>query len=538
MRRPSHALVFAIFLGAMNWSIPTGIATSAASSPTTSSPATSDPGMFVFISDLHFAIGKQQDGSTSPLEDFRWSRALEGFLDAISREGQDRVTLVIAGDLLELWQHPAVPCLGNGPDLGCSTVEMDSIADTAIKSHSDDLAALGRFADRGNNQLVLIPGNHDAAILIPSVWQKLQAKIAAKKHPAILATTGIWSSGDGQIVAEHGHQIGEDPNQYKTWPNILSPDGQHLIRNWGEYWVQEQFNHAEPNYPLVDNLIPQSAGLRYYMADRGISGSAADIAKFFYFNIIETSFSQKISLGAPTNSGTNTLGSATNNPWDLDDARNRLGYKLLAYSLPANDILRKKLLAPPDSSWAGMQGSLNQAAKELPNERVAAICGYLASTEGLQVGEEDRCKSSALGAAIVESALLDETQVLTTHLNKRFANYPKMTMFIYGHTHQMQNLGVIDGVFVFNTGAFQRLVDDNMFRYMANLRSLTPGQALNRIPLEELPACYSAVVVKYVGNSPRGTLRNWKMSESDASGTFVGECDPACARISNTCTAN
>ena len=90
-----------------------------------------------------------------------------------------------------------------------------------------------------------------------------------------------------------------------------------------------------------------------------------------------------------------------------------------------------------------MQSSLSRAAKNLPPERVQAICSYLESAKGLPA--EDQCKA-ALGAAIVESALLDQGQVLTRHLNERFANYPKMTMFIYGHTHQMQNLGSINGV--------------------------------------------------------------------------------------------
>jgi hypothetical protein len=61
-----------------------------------------------------------------------------------------------------------------------------------------------------------------------------------------------------------------------------------------------------------------------------------------------------------------------------------------------------------------MQSSLSEAAKNLPPERVQAICSYLESAKGLPA--EDQCKA-ALGAAIVESALLDQGQVLTRHLN-------------------------------------------------------------------------------------------------------------------------
>src|SRR5690349_11791392 len=55
----------------------------AASSPPASfaSPPPSDgPRMTVFISDLHFGLGKKPDGHWSPKEDFRWPGALKGFL--------------------------------------------------------------------------------------------------------------------------------------------------------------------------------------------------------------------------------------------------------------------------------------------------------------------------------------------------------------------------------------------------------------------------------------------------------------------------
>lgn len=71
------------------------------------------PRYTAFISDLHFGIGRKADGSWDPKEDFRWPRALEGFLERISEEGHERVDLVIAGDLLELWQPPPeIKCKG------------------------------------------------------------------------------------------------------------------------------------------------------------------------------------------------------------------------------------------------------------------------------------------------------------------------------------------------------------------------------------------------------------------------------------------
>src|SRR5262249_50689760 len=69
-------------------------------------PVSAEPRMIVFISDLHFGLGRRSDGSWSPKEDFRWPGALKGFLDEMGRRGNDRVDLVIVGDFLELWQPP------------------------------------------------------------------------------------------------------------------------------------------------------------------------------------------------------------------------------------------------------------------------------------------------------------------------------------------------------------------------------------------------------------------------------------------------
>jgi len=54
-------------------------------------PASVGPRMTVFISDLHFGLGKRPDGSWSHKEDFRWSGALKGFLDEMGRRGNDHV---------------------------------------------------------------------------------------------------------------------------------------------------------------------------------------------------------------------------------------------------------------------------------------------------------------------------------------------------------------------------------------------------------------------------------------------------------------
>jgi hypothetical protein len=57
------------------------------------------------ISDHHMGLGRNAAGAWSPTEDFRWPKALKGFLDSLSQRGNHAVDLVVAGDLFELWQR-------------------------------------------------------------------------------------------------------------------------------------------------------------------------------------------------------------------------------------------------------------------------------------------------------------------------------------------------------------------------------------------------------------------------------------------------
>jgi hypothetical protein len=78
---------------------------------------------------------------------------------------------------------------------------------------------------------------------------------------------------------------------------------------------------------------------------------------------------------------------------------------------------------------------------------------------------------------------------------------------IYGHTHALEKgwpLTIKQGmdVMVHNTGAFQRTIDEEGFLKRVRARNLVPHEALRAIKLEELPPCYSAVLVTYREGMP------------------------------------
>ena len=285
-------------------------------------PPAEGPRYRVFVSDLHFGVGRKADGAWHPTEDFRWPKALAGFLSEISRRGNDRTDLIIVGDMLEMWQPPAhIRCAGVSADLGCTIDEMAQLTALISEQHKVPLEALRDFAAKGDNRLHIIPGNHDSTLRYERVWRPIGDRLNAASGRVNLVLEGLWSSPDRVIVAEHGHQIGLDVNRYETWPRVVKNVDKvdYVIRPWGELFVQKLFNEQEETYPIIDNLSPESAGARYRAADRGLWGSASDIARLVMFNLMETSPKQKsASLGS---------GAVQRREWDLKVAR-KLGADL------------------------------------------------------------------------------------------------------------------------------------------------------------------------------------------------------------------
>jgi UDP-2,3-diacylglucosamine pyrophosphatase LpxH len=485
-------------------------------------PATA-PRYTAFISDLHFGVGKDAGGAWDPTEDFRWPRALDGFLNKISEDGGQRVDLVIVGDFLELWQPPAeIKCIGVGADLGCTIDEMSSLVRLVVTEHAADIGILRAFAERGENRLHIIVGNHDSTLRYESVWKPLGAALNADSGRINLLTEGIWVSGDGRIVAEHGHQIGQDVNKYATWPTISREvDGKdYIVRPWGELFVQRLFNSQERTYPIIDNLSPETAGARYRAADRGIWGSASDIAKLLTFNLLETSLRQKsVMLGKPPSGKVS---------WDTSIGR-KMGAMLFLYSLAPDDPFRLQL-QQDDADAAAIRSELTQLANDkmrLPDEEVQQLCDMIA------VNEKDHvCWDMQLGS-LAEHFLSSKSKVMARHLAARQVAFKLMRVFIYGHTHQFEEPWPVDlegtsvTISVANTGAFQRLIDEPGF--LKRLNGRTPEEALRTMSLDELPPCYTAVIVTPTasGQIPVPKIQAWYMPE-DGSGALTAPDDPRC----------
>lgn len=473
------------------------------------------------ISDLHAGLGQKPDRKWYPTEDFRWEVELKAFLDAVSARGNDRVDLLIAGDLLELWQPPSdIPCSGVSADLGCTVTEMRAITERVLEAHPMLTAALRHFAEHGQNRLHIIPGNHDSALLLTTVWEPLSHALGAEGGRVNLVTSGVWQSQDGHVVVEHGHQVGADVNRYDTWPDITRAVGSevYMVRPWGERFVQMLFNQQETVYPIIDNLSPEAAGARYRMADRGLWKSAGDLARFLKFNLVETSFHQK----------TRVLGNESAEEATPDEARGRaLGYKLFVAALAADDPFAQELIADNGES-AALRNELDVMLgdKALISEaEVLLLCDQAAQRR------KPVCVRPTVGY-VMQKLLVPRERVMREHLRKRLEAYPRMRTFIYGHTHQLEErwpvrVNDLVSVDVLNSGAFQRVVDEE--DYLASVRVkhfATPAEGLSKLDLDDLPPCYTAVLLPPARGAQPETIR-WHMPAGSI-GTFVTVGDARC----------
>jgi len=472
------------------------------------------PRVSILISDLHFGLGKTADGIWSPYEDFRWPDALAGFLQAISKEYGPSIDLVIVGDFIELWQTPTdIPCNRGSADAGCTVAELADLADRISLAHKRELAMLGDFSRQGDNRVYVLPGNHDAGLLVPEIWAQVSKRLAGPQNRVVLINSGIWQSADKRVIAEHGHQIGSDVNSYAKWPTVTTTgsDGtRFLVRPWGERFVQKLFNAEEEAYPVIDNLSPETAGARYRMQDRGWVGTVADTARFVAFNIFETSLIQKADILGDPDSAADTFDR---------NAAERAGHKLFLLPLPAGDPLRD-LIEGDDSEQVAMRKELDALSRKLSNDELLMLCRNAA-----RHSKTNPCTTSL--SAMTTTALVPQESIFRSHLETRQQQLGGFDIFVYGHTHLWERpwkVANVDGkvktVTVVNTGAFQRLIDDKRFLAIARQQNFTPSQALRQLAPEDLPPCYSMVVVDHGAANVLARLRLWQMPEGAARGVF------------------
>ena len=490
-------------------------------------PAPGSSRQIVFVSDMHLGPGRDANGHWYKIEDFRWDDEFAKFLDRIDADGGGKTDLVLLGDSAELWQSIADDCIYPNKNLSCSEADAMTRLQRILTAHGGTLANLGSFADRGDNRVFVVPGNHVAALLFPRTSAALLAAIGSRKPGRVVfQSDGRWMSPDRLILAEHGHQIGKEVNRFDGWPApfIEERGVRYLQRVWGEQFVQKYYNAYEIEYPIIDNILSEGVGIRYAMKEKGTLKSAGSIAQFVGFLVTKMSWAQFGGLlgedGKPTE-------------WDVAAERNK-GAQFFLDSLPPDDPSRPEVRTQIDAGTLRISDLSDDEIREICDAR-AALGAPVAPGETRLFSPPKRCAVKTLGA--IGQALLGP------NLRKRIAEYvtsvsqqskvgdaaPRFALFVYGHTHAADSgfdVASADGLDwrmrVVNTGAWQRVISP---ADLEKFRCSRPESEIIRLEPDALPAWYTAVVVRPYATKPDARLKYW-VGKPDGTWAFADQQPP------------
>ena len=519
---------------------PSGLALAAAVSLAAAAGAAQPAGdtqrPIAVIADLHMGHGRDAAGAWLASEDFRWGDEFERFLEALDAEGGGATDLILNGDTFEL---ASADCVHDEPALGCTEPEALADLERVLAAHAREIDALAAFARAGSNRVVLVPGDHDAALLFPAVRARAEAALGSARVE--VAADGAWVSADGQVYVEHGHQIGWRADRFANWPEPFVEHGgrRHLERPWGARTAGALLQEHEQRYPVADNFADMGAGLPHALAAAGaadLGADAADLLRYVLFRMPWQQFRLDLDIGEvepPT--------------WDLASVRAQ-GPSFLIDSLPDDDRFK------PLAQQALNAGSLEALMGALGDAELNALCDYRAALRRSRRRlERYLTQNDPLGPPVAECPRLPDSRggqfdyfwrsrdlIHGDRLETVQAGLPDrgrpIAVFVHGHTQLVDwrqrillstSQGrpvIVDGFspvrdalapVVVNGGAWQRTITPVVFLRLRAESGLSDAELMRTLRPEHLAPCYSFVQVDPYDVSPAAPrIRYWRESES------------------------
>jgi UDP-2,3-diacylglucosamine pyrophosphatase LpxH len=200
----------------------------------------------VLVSDLHLC-------SNPRIDDFLWDAELQALLELpeLDPRGEDRVDLVLLGDVFDLWQSvPEAECRARrSADIELAFDAASEVAriDAVLARHGQAFSALGAFARRPGCRLVVVPGNHDHVLVDPAVQAAVAARLGLAAGAPGLAFATSYESQPLSLYADHGCQYDAN-NAYGSFGSIRLRD-----EAAGYFFVKLFFNRVEYRDPRIEN---------------------------------------------------------------------------------------------------------------------------------------------------------------------------------------------------------------------------------------------------------------------------------------------
>jgi UDP-2,3-diacylglucosamine pyrophosphatase LpxH len=503
----------------------------------------------VVIGDLHMGAGRDENGAWRAREDFRWAKELGEFLTAIDRAGRSAVDLVLNGDTFDLLSADLPDCPSADTAVGCAEPEALKRLEVVLTAHAAEIGALGGFSHRGTNRVVFVPGDHDAALLFPAVQRRLIAALNGAAGRVDVATAGHWTSKDGRVVAEHGHQIGPNGHGFSKWPAPVVRRGgrDHLEKPPAEVLVGPLYGRLEVSYSSVDNFATVGTGLKYALGAENaeLGDLGAPMLRYLLLTMSWQQFRMELDDGE-----------VKPPVWDLAAVRGQ-GAAFFVSALPDDDPFKQI------ATRALADGRLT-SLQPLTDGELAALCNYRAAVRRARRRFEPFLSQlDPRGPVVAECPRMPESRgaVFDYFWQSRddlFLKYietlagqprpaaPPIAVLVHGHTHlpdraqttanmisggllkiPLEGFSPVRGALTpiaINGGAWQRTITPVQFERLALQRKITPKELLATLQPEDLLPCFSFVRLEPYTTTPSPAVRFWRQGPSGWE--IAGSCQP------------